>query len=462
MQLKTLFLSLGAAMLLTACPDPPKLDPFSPTPVATSTGLNASYDPIAVKSGSEALFFIWGNGSRNSVNHDLYGRFLGTSNSFGAQFKIDDIDLSSPYPQSKGGVLYSAAKLTNGNNFVLAYAQPTLNRIVISTRKINSTADRLDADNYENTSFWSNNPSASAFQIKTVPLAGGKFALVWTDNAAISGSIQVSARIYNSDGTASGNKITVAQYAANQPYPEMHATELNDGSFLVVWSEFDTIQGQAGKYTYAKRIGSDGSVGTAFFITGFNVDSFNSRLATTGPRVAGLSNGGFVVIQTIDGILGRIVQKNIYNSNFVETGAPALFLDTDIVYSQNGSEFELKSETTAGLAAHPDGGFAIAVPYHSSAYINGQRPPVHVINVVKHDNDGGNVNWIETDASMGDILSIDVIGASFGGNIGVIPVGLDDVLQTKYVTTYFKHHPTLGNYESSIFHSYDDPIEPEY
>jgi len=120
-----------------------------------------------------------------------------------------------------------------------------------------------------------------------VGLAGGRFAVVWTDYNGQDGSGGgVFARVFEADGTA----VNVAQIPVNtttggdQSYGSVGA--LNDGGFVVTWTSADADQGGV----FAQRFDASGNaVGSEFAVNSFTSGN------QFGPKVSALSDGGFVI-----------------------------------------------------------------------------------------------------------------------------------------------------------------------
>jgi len=140
-------------------------------------------------------------------------------------------------------------------------------------------------------------------------LAGGRFAVVWSDGSGQDGSgWGVFARVYEADGTAvNGAQILVNTTTAGaQNYASVGA--LGDGGFVVSWVGSDGDMGGI----FAQRFDAGGNaVGGEFAVNSFTAaDQF-------APKVSALSDGGFVIAWMSwgpQGVLTDAIEGQRYDS----------------------------------------------------------------------------------------------------------------------------------------------------
>lgn len=148
-----------------------------------------------------------------------------------------------------------------------------------------------------------------------------------------------------SDGAqlVSGEQLINTYANGNQDDPEIAV--LADGSYVVVWRSGDHQDGSAFG-VFGQRFNSSGvPIGSEFLVNTAHTDRTQDN-----PDVAALSNGGFVIVWSDDGLLGsgRDVAAQIYDA----TGSTV------------GNSFVINTTTTdshlQGVVASFNGGFAVA------------------------------------------------------------------------------------------------------
>ncbi|MHB1186315.1 PKD domain-containing protein, partial [Thiobacillus sp.] len=171
-------------------------------------------------------------------------------------------------------------------------------------------------------------PAGSEFRVNTTTAstqdapdvsarADGSFVVVWEDQSGADGnSYGVYAQRYTSGGTADGGQILVNTFITGAQYEPKVAT-LSDGGFVVVWRSDNQDGSSAG--VYAQRFDAAGAkAGSEFLVN----DS------TTGgqyqPDVTGLSSGGFVVTWYNDNydIDGTGTTSDVYIREYDASGNP--------------------------------------------------------------------------------------------------------------------------------------------
>ena len=172
---------------------------------------------------------------------------------------------------------------------------------------------------------------------KVASLSDGGFVVVWV--ACSSSLCSVYGQMYNSEGTTVGSEFQVNTGSLYEPSAVV--TGLNDGSFVVVWSNV-VNPSEIDAELYGQIYNSTGgAIGGEFQVTGY----FNwiSSIAA----VASLSDGGFVVVWVACSSSLCNVYGQMYNSAGTAEGSTFL-VNTDSLYSSNPA-----------VASLDDGGFIV-------------------------------------------------------------------------------------------------------
>jgi len=174
-------------------------------------------------------------------------------------------------------------------------------------------------------------------------LPGGGFVIVWASYGQDGSSDGVFAQRYAADGTLIGGEFQVNTYATlRQAEPTVAA--LADGGFVVIWTS--TGQDGSGYGVFAQRYAADGTpIGGEFQVNTYT--SSDQYL----PTVAGLPDGGFIVIWQSIGQDGS--DSGVYAQLYDPNG------------SRVGGEFQVNTYTASSqfepaVAALADGGFVIS------------------------------------------------------------------------------------------------------
>ncbi|WP_161555861.1 hypothetical protein [Mangrovicoccus ximenensis] len=144
-------------------------------------------------------------------------------------------------------------------------------------------------------------PLGTEFQVNTtIPgtqgepqvagVAGGGFAVVWTDEAGLDGSGEgVFLQLYDAAGQALGGETQVNGTATSaQEQPQI--ARLEDGSLAVVWSGTDPVTGSF--RIYGQQVEADGTFrGPERMLSSESTGSAEHRL----PSVSALPGGGFAL-----------------------------------------------------------------------------------------------------------------------------------------------------------------------
>ncbi|SCY16028.1 calcium-binding protein [Microvirga guangxiensis] len=132
---------------------------------------------------------------------------------------------------------------------------------------------------------------------KIAALPNGSFVAVWTDTSqtgADQSETAVRGQILNADGTKKGGEFLINEITIrNQSNPSIAV--LNDGRFVVVWTDSSGHDGEMGNGVWGRVYKMDGSeAGNSFHI---NTPRIGSQMDAT---VSATANGGFVVTYTDD------------------------------------------------------------------------------------------------------------------------------------------------------------------
>jgi Ca2+-binding RTX toxin-like protein len=185
--------------------------------------------------------------------------------------------------------------------------------------------------------------SSHPWQVDLTGLPDGGFLATWTTLGEDELGWTVVARRFDPSGTALGGTFQVNSGAGGDQLDPRAAT-LADGGFVLAWTSHD----QDGEFrgVYAHRYGSDGlPVGAELQV---NTCTADSQFA---PSVAGLGDGGFVVVWTSYGQDGSA--GGVYGRRF------------DAIGSAPGGEFRVNTATAGqqdapAAAGVADGGFVVA------------------------------------------------------------------------------------------------------
>jgi hypothetical protein len=183
-------------------------------------------------------------------------------------------------------------------------------------------------------------------------LAGGGFAVAWTDTGTSGGDASVTgvrAQVFNADGSKSGAEFLVNTTTAGSQ-AEATIAALADGRFVVAWRDNSQSGGDTSLFAVrAQAFNADSSKsGTEFLV---NTTPTNNQHE---PSITALADGRFVVAwrddsATGDDTLGSAVRAQMFNADG----------------SQSGSEFVVNtvitnSQITPAITALAGGGFVVA------------------------------------------------------------------------------------------------------
>jgi Ca2+-binding RTX toxin-like protein len=174
--------------------------------------------------------------------------------------------------------------------------------------------------------------SGPQFDSQVTALADGRFVVSWTSGNPYRKSV-IAARIFNADGTSSGDEFPLAEVALTSAYSS-HLTALPDGRFIASWTEWST-----GITTHAGIFDANGAVSVAAFPVGAGTIFGESE-------VTALADGRFVVSWPSLTETGYDIRAQIFNADGAESGAE-FTVNTTVANDQLGSS----------VAALADGSF---------------------------------------------------------------------------------------------------------
>ena len=179
-------------------------------------------------------------------------------------------------------------------------------------------------------------------------LADGGFVVMWeSDTATDDGSgFGIVGQRYGSDSIAVGEEFLVNTFTSGNQR-SVDVASLTDGGFIAVWESNDPGIGDTDGIV-AQRYDANGALVNSEFLV--NTVTTSSQF---GAKVAGLSNGGFVVIWDSDSALGdssaQGVVGQLYSADSTAVGSEFLV-----------NTFTGNSQSNADVASLADGGFVVA------------------------------------------------------------------------------------------------------
>ena len=186
---------------------------------------------------------------------------------------------------------------------------------------------------------------------KAVGLTGGGFVVVWDSGDLATGDTSgqgLVARLFNANGEAQGAEFLVNTYTGNDQ-TDAHVAGLSDGGFVVVWETQDPATGDGDDQGIAARRFSATGVplGDEFLV---NTHTFDFQ---GDPNVASLTDGGFLVVWESEQPTGDTDGHGVVARRYDKDGIAL------------GGEFLLNTytgdyQTDPQVAALKDGGFVVA------------------------------------------------------------------------------------------------------
>jgi hypothetical protein len=240
--------------------------------------------PAVAMNGAGDFVVAWRSHPADGRGGGVYARcYREDGTPVGQEFQVNEspADVGSWTP---------AVAIAPSGNFVIAWVASRGDDSDIVARTFNSQGQAQTAEFQVNES----EPLAAQLMPGIAMDPWGHFVIVWTNwsGTYYSGSGRVVGRMYNSDGTPSGEEFIIGE-ASNADWPDIAMDE--SGRFVVAWIRMgDTYNRPYGEYIMFRQFESDGTpVGDAVQVTG----DLNSRWY--GPSVALDNSGDFVVAWAI-------------------------------------------------------------------------------------------------------------------------------------------------------------------
>ena len=252
------------------------------------------------------------------------------------------------------------------------------------------------------------------YGVNVVGLSDGGFAVAWTDPISTTQS-RIFVQTFNSDGSTESAKMIISSSGS---YIDYSIAPLLDGKFVVTW---DT------PYEIAVKIyNSDGSTASPIQIVDLPDGGYTD---TSGPRVAALPDGGFVVLW--DAERPSIDPNGNLNYYYPDRSIDGRIFDADGNPTENtiGGSMDARDSVLEGL---DDGGFVLATPRSSGVLVNiydsegdlefgngvflGGSHKTSDINITKLANGGIVVSWTEEDHQQGDNTYSAVVAQVIGSD----------------------------------------------
>jgi Ca2+-binding RTX toxin-like protein len=304
-----------------------------------NTNTSFSQERPSVTALSDGGFIVvWS--SRDSATGDNFGiaaqRFDGAGNKIGTEFLVNTLIVDTQWSPDVTGL--------NDGGFVVTWVtnDPTSGSIStsgIAGQRYDSSGNATGNEFLVNTGevFISSRP-------KVTSLSNGGFIIVWDGNSSDSdgGFSEISYQLFDSNGNAIGNNVIAnTNDVGNQSHPNISI--LLNGNFVITWDSRDPVTGDA-----------VGVAGQLFDINGNMIgNEFLINSITTGSQagtsVTGLSDGGFVVSWTTQGI----TSVDIAAQRFDAVGNR---IDGEFIVN----EFVAENQFNSTVETLPDGGFVFA------------------------------------------------------------------------------------------------------
>lgn len=220
---------------------------------------------------------VWSSAQDGSANGVYAQRYSANGTALGASFRVNT---------TTGDQQYCAdVSSTQDGGFIVtwsSYYQNGDNGLSIQMQRYTAAGTAVGVETRVNVG---NN--LDQYLSKVVRLAGGHNLFVWQTQQT-SNTLDIYARVMDASGNFLAPEFKVNSVApSHQFYPDVAA--LNDGGFVIVWQDTGGRDG-AGDGIYAQRYDSSYvAVGADFRV---NTTTANSQVT---PKVAALTNGGFVV-----------------------------------------------------------------------------------------------------------------------------------------------------------------------
>ena len=306
-----------------------------------ATGTNDQENARVALLKNGGAVFVW-QGGVEGYQH-IYARFLTPTNTW-----LTTTDVVVSVPTNNFQINPAVAVLNNSNVVVVwgSFNQAGSNTLLDVYGQILSTNGTKIGTNFLINQFITYNQRTPA----VTALANGGFVVAWVseqERAAFnlsginntngsspavigSGSVDIYARLYNSNGVVQGNEFLVDTNALN-PCANPSVAAASDGSFMVAWGGRDMVNQANGWDIYARTFSSAGTGGAAALV---NTHLPGNQYA---PRISSIGTDYLVVWTS----LGQDGSREGVFGQFVHAGGGLV-----------GGEFQVNT-TTAGQQMHP-------------------------------------------------------------------------------------------------------------
>ena len=300
--------------------------------VNTWTSGNQLY-PSITSLPSGGFVVVWHSDGQDGSGYGVYGqRFDSNGNKVGSEFQVNTWTTDN---QSRPSV----ASLPSGGFVVVWHSNgQDGSSFGVYGQRFDSNGNKVGSEFQVNT--WT---TSDQLYPSVASLPSGGFVVAWHSKAQDGSGYGVYGQRFDSNGDKVGSEFQVNTWTTgSQEKPSI--TSVSNGGFVVAWHS----EGQdgSGYGVYAQRFDSNGDkLGSEFQVNTWTTDS------QSGPSVASLSNGWFVVVWHSRGQDGS--SWGVYGQRFDSNG------------NKVGSEFQVNTWTTdhqerPSVASLPSGGFVVA------------------------------------------------------------------------------------------------------
>ena len=240
-------------------------------------GTNDQENPRVALLKNGGAVFVW-QGGVEGFQH-IYARFLNSSNLF-----LTTTDVVVSVPANNFQINPAVAVLNNSNVVVVwgSFDEAGANSLQDVYGQIFSPAGQKVGGEFLINQFISYNQRTPA----VAALANGGFVATWvseqersvapvlgTNSAYVTASgapvpsVDVYARLYDNNGVAQGNEFLVDTNSS--PCADPRVAAASDGSFMVAWGAYDTVNVTNGWDVYARPFSSAGAGGAVVLVNSF-------------------------------------------------------------------------------------------------------------------------------------------------------------------------------------------------
>ncbi|MCP4339447.1 MAG: hypothetical protein GY799_11300, partial [Desulfobulbaceae bacterium] len=263
-------------------------------------------------------------------------RFNADKTTFGAEFQVSNYTAGNQYNPAIATVnsgIYVVAWTDDGGQdsdgtgvFMKIYPAPHTTTPATPTTDTPVNTETTDSQAYPD----------------VAKLNSGNFVITWTSTAQDLNGDGVYAQIYDYEGNAVGSEFRVNTETANDQQAS-NVTALKNGGFVITWQSRDQDGSDFG--TYAQIFDANGTKVGAEFRANTETVSYQY-----GPSTAALAGGGFVIIWASDQQDGSATGTyyQLYDDNGTEIGVERL-ANTSTIGRQSGPS----------IAALSNGGFVV-------------------------------------------------------------------------------------------------------